>query len=103
MNGFLIGQVSSFRDLDRVDLADDIRNRDIGRRQLLSVPLLPVNPLNRQLISLFSESPLARAADVRERILADLTTLTSRDALVEQGLQTSNDAGFSLAAVAHEN
>ena len=47
VEGQLVGQVAALGDLDRVDLADQVGDRDVGRRQLLGVAPVAGQPVDR--------------------------------------------------------
>ena len=46
-----------------IDVADDVGDRDVGRRQLLDVPRLARQPRDRQRVALLLDPRPARAAD----------------------------------------
>jgi len=46
VQGQLVGEIAPFGHLDRVDLADQIGDRGVGRGQLLAVALGAVEPLD---------------------------------------------------------
>ena len=48
VEGQLVGQVAALGDLDRVDLADQVGDRDVGRRQLLGVAPVARQPVDRR-------------------------------------------------------
>ena len=103
MDGQLVGQVAPLGDLDRVHLADQIGDRDVGGGQFLAVALLPPDPAEERAIALLGEHFLALAGDRRERVLRDLRGLQDRDLVVEQHQQRSNEPRLGLAALAQED
>ena len=48
----LVGQVAALGDLDRVDLADQVGDRDVGRRELLGVAPVARDPVDRGRVAL---------------------------------------------------
>src|SRR5262245_35558145 len=65
-------QVSSARRLDRVNVADDVRDGHVGRRQLFNISRVTINPVNRRIVALFGDYLFAVSADRMERIIVDL-------------------------------
>ena len=47
VDGELVGEVATLGDLDRVDLADEVGDRRVGRRELLAEAAVAVHPLDR--------------------------------------------------------
>ena len=47
VEGQLVGQVAALGDLDRIDLADEVRDRDVRRRELLRVAPVARQPVDR--------------------------------------------------------
>ena len=47
----LVGQVAALGDLDRVDLADQVGDRGVGRGQLLAEASLAVHPVDRRVVT----------------------------------------------------
>ena len=47
VDGELVGEVAALGDLDRVDLADEVGDRRVGRGELLAEAALAVHPLDR--------------------------------------------------------
>ena len=56
----LVGQVATLRDLDRIDLADEVGDRDIGRRQLLGVAPVAWQPVDGGVVAVALEDPAGR-------------------------------------------
>ena len=51
VDGLLVGEVAALGDLDRIDLADQIGHRNVGRRQLFGVAPLASDPFDLQLVA----------------------------------------------------
>jgi len=60
VQGQLVGEIAPFGHLDRVDLADQIGDRGVGRGQLLAVALGAVEPLDGGLVTLVSDRSRAK-------------------------------------------
>ncbi len=52
MDGELVAERASRGDLHRIDVADQVGDRDIGRRELLDVAIVAVHPGDRRLVAL---------------------------------------------------
>ena len=57
----LVGEVAALGDLDRVDLADQVGDRRVGRGQLLAEAALAVHPLDRRVVATLVRRGGARA------------------------------------------
>ena len=57
----LVGEVAAFGDLDRVDLADEVGDRRVGRRELLAEAAVAVHPLDRRLVAALGDEHDGRA------------------------------------------
>ena len=99
----LVGEVAAFGDLDRVDLADQVGDRRVGRRQLLAEATVAVDPLDRRLVAAL----LHQVTRVRRhrvvRVVVDLAAGDDRHPLVEQTDERAHDARLRLAALAEED
>src|SRR5438552_2789714 len=90
-------------DLDRVDLADEVGDRDVGRRQLLAVAAVARDPDDLGRGVLLGEPRAAGAADRREGVVVDLAAGERGHRRVEQGREEARHACLGLAALAEEN
>ena len=84
--------------LDRVDVAEEIGDRHVRRRELLVVALVPGHPLDRRVVAVLLEQPLALGRDRRQRIVVELGAGEHRDLRVEQADQRAQQPGLGLAA-----
>ena len=57
----LVGEIAAFGDLDRVDLADQVGDRRVGRGELLAVATAAMHPFDRRVVALARRSGGARA------------------------------------------
>ena len=91
------------RGLDRIDVADHVGDRDVGRRELLDEARLARQPGDRHLVALPRDARAAGGADRRERIVVDLAAGHDRNLLVEQVDQRAQDPALRLAAQAEQD
>jgi hypothetical protein len=103
VDGFLVGHVAAFGDLDGVDLADEVGDGHVGRRQLLAVAGLAPHPGQRQILAEFGRTPPARSTDRRGRVVVDLAAFDHRHPLVQQRRQRAHQTGLALAALAQQH
>ena len=103
VQGELVGQVAALGDLDRVDLADEVGDRGVGRGQLLAEALVAVHPGDRRVVAELGDE----GAGVRRHrgvgVVVDLGPGDDRQPLVEQGDERPDHAGLRLAALAQED
>ena len=62
VDGELVGEVAALGHLDRVDLADEVGDRGVGRGELLAEAAVAVHPLDRRLVAALGDEHAARAA-----------------------------------------
>ena len=103
VDGQLVRQVAALGNLDRVDLADEVGDRDVGRRQLLAVAPVPLDPRHLNRVTILLDKVEAPAADRRERVVVDLAARDRRHVLVEQRDQRAHDAALGLPALAEKD
>ena len=85
------------RRLDRIDVADHVGDRHVGRGQLLDEPRFTREPRDRCRVALARHPLAAGRADRRERIVVDLAARDHRDRVVEQVGQAAQDPALRLA------
>ncbi len=103
VDGELVGEVAALRHLDRIHLADEVGDRDVGGGELLAVAPVARDPRDRGPVSLLADALAARRADRGERLVADLAAGQRGHLLVEQPHQQAGHAGLGLAALAEED
>ena len=103
MERHLVGQVASLGDLDRVDLADQVGDRDVGRRQLLGVAAIAGQPIDRGILALAVDDRAGRGGDRRVRVVVELPAAEHRQPLVEQADQQAGHPCLGLPALAEEH
>ena len=98
VNCQFVSQVASFRHLDGVHLAYQVGDGDVGGRQLLRIPRVPVNPRNGRVVPqlghLVATSPAYRVVGVA----VDFATGYGRNAFVQQVCERPQEAGLGLTA-----
>ena len=99
-----VAERAALRHLDRVDVADEVADARVGRRELLGVALA------RGAASATGRSSPSSAASRRQRthdgcvrVVADLAALDDRAPLVEQARERAHEAGLALAALAEQD
>ena len=85
------------RRLDRVDVADQVGDRDVRRRELLAVPLVARDPGDRRRVALLGDHAPAVLRDRAERVLVELAAGDRRDLRVEQVDEHAQQARLRLA------
>ena len=103
VDGELVGEVAALGDLDRVDLADEVGDRRVGRGELLAEAPLAVHPLDRRLVAPLGDEHARVLRDRRVRVVVDLAAGDDRHPLVEQLGERADHAGLRLAALAEED
>ena len=99
----LVGEVAALGDLDRVDLADQVGDRRVGRGQLLAEAVVAVDPVDRRVVAVLGDEVAGVLDDRVVRVVVDLAAGDDRHPLVEQAGERADDAGLRLAALAEED
>ena len=89
--------------LDRIEIADHVRDGDVRRGELFDVARVARQPGDRQGIAFLPHARAARGAERRQRIIVDLAARDHRQLLVEQRRQGAKDAALRLAAQTEED
>ena len=95
---FAADRVSALRRLYRINITDDVGNRDVGSCQFLDVPLCAASILDRRPVALFLDKIAATPADRAEGVIVDLATCDDRDHFVEKIDETAQYPALRLAA-----
>ncbi len=98
-----VAQAAPLGDLHRVDVADQVGDARVGRRELLGVPLVAVAPGDGQVVAELGSPAQARRRDGLVRVLPQLGALDDRRPLVEQPDHRAQHAGLALAALAQQH
>ena len=99
----LVGQVSTLRDLDRVDLADQVGDRRIGGGELLTESIAAMHPRNRRVVTHLLDQVTGVLGDRLIRVVVDLAPGDDRHPLVEQIGERADHAGLGLTALTEED
>ena len=103
MDGELVRQVAALCDLDRIDLADQVGDRDVGCRQLLAVAVVALDPRDLDRIAFPCHQVKAATADWVVGMVVDLASGDGGHRLVEEADQRAHDPALRLAALAEKN
>ena len=103
VEGQLVRQVAALGDPDRVHLADQVGDRDVGGRELLRVAAVPVDPVDRGDVAALGDDRPCRRADRGERVVVELAAADHRQPLVEQVDEGARKAGLGLSSLAEED
>ena len=103
VDGLGVAEGAALRDLDGVDVADEVADGRVGGRELLAVPLAAVLPRDRRRVALRLDQPGAAHADRGVRVVVDLAARDVRRPLVEQPDQRADQPGLALAALAEQD
>ena len=103
MKGQLVREVPALGDADRVDLADQVGDRGVGRGQLLREALAAVHPGDRGVrpLGCHEVDPVTR--DRCERVVADLRAGDDGQPFVEQVHEGPGDPGLRLPPLAEQD
>ncbi len=96
-------QMAAARSLDGVHVADDVRDRDIGRGELLHEAGLARQPGDGGLRAVLRHELASELRDRRERIVVHLAPREDRNLLVEQRDQLAQDAALRLPPQAQQD
>ena len=103
VNSQLVGQVAPLGYPNGVDLANQVRNADVWRRQLLGVPLRAGHPAYGNVVAALGHSIFARPADGGKGVVVELAALDRWDAFVEQIGHVAYQPRLRLTPFAEEN
>src|SRR6267154_87244 len=103
MDGFLVGEITTLSDFDRIDLANKIRYRNIRGREFFRVAGVAMDPDNLCRVTFLRRQLHASTANRRKRIVKDLAARKRRRVLVEQAGQRADDPRLRLPALAEKN
>ncbi len=95
--------VSTASRFDGVDVANQIGNGHIGRRQFLDIALVGSEIGDRGVVTEACDFIAATAADRRVRIVVNLASREVRHLRIEQGRQRAQDAAFRLSSQSEKN
>ena len=96
-------RMTAFCRLDRIDVADDVGDGDVGCRELLDVTLFLFPIADGRAIAHFLNQVAASAANWRERAVIDLATFDDGNDIIQEFDQVAQDPALRLAAQAKKN
>ncbi len=99
----LVREIATLGHLDGVDLADQIRDRDVWSRQLLAVAPVALDPFDGNAVAITRDQVETAAADRGKRMVVDLTARDGRDMRVEKADQRAHDPALCLPALTEED
>jgi hypothetical protein len=99
----LVGEIPALGDLDRVDLADEVGDRRVGRGELLAETSFAMHPLDRRVFTALGQQEPGVLRHRRVRVVVDLAAGDRRCPLVEQADERADDARLRLAPLAEED
>src|SRR5262245_27507624 len=94
---FAANRMTALRGLNWVDVADDIGNRDVRRRKLFDISLVPTAILNKCAITEFGNEIAATSTDRLEGIVIDFATGNDGNDFIQQRNQIAQDPAFGLS------
>ena len=103
VQGELIGQVAALGDLDRVDLADEVGDGDVGSRELLGVAAFARQPVDGRAVAVALDDRLGRRAHRRGRVVVELAAADDRQPGIEEADEGPGHPRLGLAALTEEH
>ena len=91
------------RCLDRIDVAEQIGDRDIRRRQFLVITLLTREPVDGGVVALLFDHAQARHRDRCQRVVIQLRATDHGNGVIEELGDRTQKAGLRLAAQAEKD
>ena len=98
-----VGQIASFGDFDRIHLADQIGDRDVGRCEFFAVAFVAMHPADRCRVAFRSDELFAGRGNRLERIFRYLDAVEHRRPFVEQRDERAQNPRLGLAAFAEQD
>ena len=89
--------------LDRVDVAEDVGDRDVRRRELFDEAQLARQPGDRRAIAALGDQLAAVLGERLERVVVDLAARDDRNLFIEQRDELAQDAALRLPAQSQQN
>ncbi len=103
VHGLRVAERATLGDLHRVDVADEVADARVRRRELLAVPLAAVQPADRGRVPVLGHEAPGPHRHGFVRVLVELAALDHRRPLVEQPDEGAQQAGLALAALAEQD
>ena len=103
MDGQLVAEGSTLGDLDRVHVADQVCDRNVGRGQLLYVAVFAMNPDDFAGIAVFGDQRPGIGGDRGEGVVMDLASHHAGEPLVQKTRQGTDHPGLGLSSLAQKD
>ena len=103
VHGLRVAQGAALGDLDRVDVADEVADAGVRRRQLLAEPVAAVQPADGRGVAVLGDLAVRPDRDRVQRVLVELAADQHRRPLVEQADEGADQAGLALTALAQQD
>jgi hypothetical protein len=88
---------------DRIDVADDVRDGDIGSSELLDKATVAIDPIDSRRFTSDVEHVSGEFRDWREWVVVDLAACHDRDRVVEERGQCAEDSRLGLSTQAEQD
>ena len=100
----LVGEVAALGDLDRVDLADEVGDGDVGRGELLAVAAVAADPVDLGVVAVGVDAGRGSGVQIGSNGLSLISQPAMiGDLVVEEVDEGADEAGLGLAALAEED
>ena len=104
VHGEFVGEIQTgLRGLDRIDVANHVRNRHVRRRELLDVAVVTRHPHDGQRVALGPDARTAGSTDRVQRVVVDFASGNDGDVLVEEIDETAKDATLRLSTESEQD
>ena len=103
VHGVFVREMASLGHLDRIDVADQVGDRDVRRGELLAVAIVPVQPFDLGLLTLPRDDLHRMGRDGRLRVVRDLAARHDGHPLVEQPGERADHARLRLSAFTEQD
>jgi hypothetical protein len=99
----LVGEGSPLGDLDRIDVADQIGDRDVGRGELFHITIVAVHPVDGRRIAALGDERARARRHRRRRVVVQLASGHHGHPLVEEPRELTDHARLRLPPLSEED
>jgi hypothetical protein len=99
----LVRQVAALGDLDRVDLADEVRDGDVGRGQLFGIATIARDPVDGGRVSVALDDRACGRTDRSQRVVVELASGDDGEPRIEETDEQPRHPRLGLPALAEED
>ena len=103
VDGLGVSKAATFGNLHRIDVAYQISNRRIRRRELLAVPLAAMTPGDGEVLAKLASQTTTTSTHRRRWFIVDLTALDVGHPLVEQPDERADQPCLALPPLPQQN